>query len=151
MNNIKIRLYGKEINAILLAHFNILHTIEVEKKVLLFFKRETKTQIKSNVFLVFIPFKHQEKELAIIELEDVVDFEQLEGSDILHIENFISPFTKEHPYYNEYKIENFIGHEFIYTNKEFIADTVNRLYEPLEILYKHKPELLQIEIDEELL
>ena len=74
---------------------------------------------------------------------DIITMDKLIGNDIVSVEKYISPFEQENPYHKEYQISNFIGYNFIYEYKNFIADIRNHCFDkPLEILYYYKPELL---------
>lgn len=143
--------YGnKEIPAFLLARFNMVDNEFVSVKG--FFGRiiDVLTPIGRPYCLVFIPWKHREKELSLISMEDVITIDKLVGDDIVSVEKYVSPFTEEDPYYAECKISNFVGYKFVYEYKNFIANIRNQCFTTaLEILYQHHPELLYEEFDEE--
>ena len=150
MKKILIKSNGKERQAFLLARFNMVDKEVVSLKGMFGRVKNVLTDTERSYCLVFIPWKHQEKELALIPVRDVITLDKLVGDDIVVIEKFISPFTEENPYYAEYKILDFIGYKFIYDYKNFIADIRNQCpTKPLEMLYQHYLELLQEEIDEE--
>lgn len=150
MRKILIKYNNREVPAILLARFDMVDKEFVSVKGLFGKIKDIFTPIQRQYCLVFIPWKHKEKELALISIYDVITIDKLVGNDIVSIEKYISPFTEENPYYAEYKISNFVGHRFVYDYKNFIADIRNQCFEkPLEILYQHYPELLQEEFDEE--
>ena len=86
----------------------------------------------------------------MVSMDDVITTDKLDGDDIVSIDKYISPFTEEEPYYAEYKVSNFVGYNFIYEYKNYIADIRNQCFtKPLEILYQHHPELLKEEFSQE--
>ena len=140
---------GREVPAFLLARFDMVENEFVCVRGLFGRKKEVLSPIKRQYCLVFIPWKHREKELALIATDDAVTMEKIEGEGVVFAESFVSPFTKEAPYYAEYKISSFVGYDFIYEYKSFIGDVRNQCGEkPLELLYRYAPELLCEEFDE---
>ncbi|MBQ7337927.1 MAG: hypothetical protein IJW40_05665 [Clostridia bacterium] len=150
MRKILIKYYNQELPAILLARFDMVDNEFVSVKGLFGKIKDIFTPMNRQYCLVFIPWKHREKELVLLPMSDIITIDKLIGNDIVSIEKYISPFTEEDPYYAEYKISNFVGYKFIYEYKNYIADIRNQCFrKPLEILYQHHPELLQEEFDEE--
>ena len=147
IKKILIKYNNREVPAILLAHFNM---VDNEFKGLFGRIKDIFVSVNRQYCLVFIPWKHKVKELALISMSDVITIDKLIGNDIVSVEKYISPFTEEDPYYAECKISNFIGYKFIYEYKNYIADIRNQCFKkPLELLYQHHPELLKEEFDEE--
>lgn len=145
MNEIFIKYNDKEVNAVLLAQFDMVDNEMISVKGLLGRIKHIFSPVKRQYCLVYIPWKHQEKELALVCLNDVITFDKLIGDDVISIESYISDFTKEEPYYTEYKISDFVGYKFIYDYRSFVADVKNQCFtKPLEILYQHYPQLLKI-------
>ena len=150
MVTILIQYGNREIPAILLARFNMVDNEFVSVRGFLGRIKDILTPLDRQYCLVFIPWKHKAKELSIVSVQDVIAIDRLIGDDIVSVEKYISPFTEEDPYYAEYKISNFVGYQFIYEYKNYIADIRNQCFKkPLELLYQHHPELLQEAIDEE--
>ena len=150
MRKILIKINNREIPAILLARFDMVDNEFVSVKGLFGKTKDVFTPMNHQYCLVFIPWKHREKELLLVSIKDVITIDKLIGNDIVSIEKYISPFTEEDPYYAECKISNFVGYKFIYEYKNYIANIRNQCFKkPLEILYQHHPELLQEEFDEE--
>ena len=147
MKKIPIKYNNREVPAILFACFDM---VDNEFKGLFCRIKDIVVPKKHQYCLVFIPWKHREKELLLVSIKDVITIDKLIGNDIVSIEKYISPFTYEEPYHMECKISNFVGYKFIYEYKNYIADIRNQYYEkPLEILYQNHPELLKEEFDEE--
>ncbi len=150
MTKILIEYNNREVPAILLARFDMIDNEFVSIKGLFGRVKDVFVPMKHQYCLVFIPWKHREKELAIISIEKAITLDKLNGDDVVSIDKYISPFTEEDPYYAEYKISNFAGYKFIYEYKNYIADIRNQCFmKPLEFLYQHHPELLKEEFDEE--
>ncbi len=150
MTKILIKYNNREVPAILLARFDMVDNEFVSVKGLFGRIKDIFTPIQRQYCLVFIPWKHKVKELALISMSDVITIDKLIGNDIVSVEKYISPFTEEDPYYAECKISNFIGYKFVYEYRNYIADVRNQCFtKPLEFLYQHYPELLQEEFDEE--
>lgn len=147
MITISVKYNNREIHAILLAHFHMIDNefVSVFGRIKDFFAPK-----RRQYCLLFLPWKHQIKELALVSMKDVITIDKLIGDDIVSVDAYVSPFTEEDPYYREYQISNFVGYKFIYEYKNCIADIRNRCFtKPLELLYQHHPELLQEAFDEE--
>ena len=143
MKKIIIKYNNREVIAVLLARFDMMDNEFVSVKGLFGRTKEVLMPMNRQYCLVFIPWKDKEKELALISVCDIITMDKLIGNDIVSVEKYISPFEQENPYHKEYQISNFIGYNFIYEYKNFIADIRNHCFDkPLEILYYHKPELL---------
>ena len=150
MITISIKCNNREIPAILLARFNMMDNEFISVKGIYGRIKNLLAPMENQYCLVFIPWKHHIKELALISIQDVLTVGKLIGDDIVSVEKYISPFTEEDPYYAECKISNFVGYKFIYEYRNYIADIRNQCFtKPLEILYQHHPELLHEEFDEE--
>ena len=94
--------------------------------------------------MVFIPWKHRAKELALIDDTDVLAQDFSTPTQWIDIAKFISPYTEETPYYDEYEITDFSGYPFVKENENFIANVKQCDYSSvLEYLFKHFPELLE--------
>ena len=149
MKTISIRYNDREVTAVLLACFHMVDNEFVTKKGFLGRRKDVLTLVERPYCLVFIPWKHREKELSLIAIQNVIALDKLVGDEIVSAEEYISPFTEETPYYAEYKISNFVGYKFVYENRNFIANIRNQCFTTaLEILYQHHPELLREEFNE---
>ena len=150
MEKIIIKYENREVPAIMLARFDMINDEFISLKGFFGKIKKVFVPMKHQYCLVFIPWKHREKEIAIIHVEKAITLAKLSGVDIVSVDNYVSPFTEESPYYEEYQISNFVGYQFIYHYKNYIADVRNQCFEkPLEILYKHHPELLLEEFNDE--
>ena len=149
MEKIKIKptlkgVYGRQpftADAIVLAKF------KVECPEYIFRGKEYKVVTKQLLhYLVFIPWKHQEKELLAIEENEIIDGNLVIPAEWIRVDKFTSPTRDEIP--DCFEIRDFWGYDFIYENDFFIAHCLeHRDREPLEVLYKNMPELLLEEID----
>lgn len=150
MQKILIRYNDKEVPAFFLARFNMTDKEAVSQKGLFGRVKHVLTDTERTYCLVFIPWKHSEKELALISIQNVITSDIQIDEAMASVEKYISPFTEENPYYAEYKISDFVGYKFIYEYKNFIADIRNQCpTKPYEILYHLHPELLNEDFDEE--
>ena len=150
MQKILIKYNDKETSAFFLARFDMVDKEVVSQKGLFGKIKNVLVDTKSPYYLMFIPWKHREKELALIPVRDVIIVDKRVDEDMVSVKKYISPFTEELPYYTEYEISDFVGYKFICDYKNFIADIRNQCFnKPLEILYQHYPQLLHEEFDEE--
>lgn len=149
MNKITINYCGESISAYPLARFFMTDEEVPSVRGLFGSTKTTVKTVRRERYLVFIPWRHREKELAIIPRGDVdVEIKNTCGN-IISVESFVSPFKAEEPYYAEYEITDFSGYRFIYDYRSFIADVRNRCSEePLEILYANLPMLSEGETDD---
>ena len=151
MDKIKIQIdFGQKtsiVEAVLLAKFIREYTSYISTKRLLF--RRLKEVKKSELcYLVFIPWKHREKELLVIKESEIVSDNFTQPTEWVNIDSFTSS-TKEE-YHDYFEIKDFWGYDFIYENRFFLAHVMESItWEPLEVLYKNMPELLSEEIDDE--
>ena len=149
MKRIKIR-YGETIiNAIPLAKFKMkLGKLVATQHSFMFLKwypsrYEVEYEIKPK-WLVFIPWKHCAKEIALIDDADVLPQDFSTPTQWIDIDKFVSPYTYEDPYYDEYEITDFSGYPFVAENESFIANVwQSDTSSVLEFLFKHFPELLE--------
>ena len=114
------------------------------------YSKKTKPK-KKLCSLVFIPWKHQEKELEIIPVDDILcDFNNYRN-DWISVKEFISNFAGYDAFYkSQVKVEDFYGDKIIVDNNSFIASFIEgKCYYCLDVLYKNMPSLLEEEFDEE--
>ena len=148
MKKIKARINDKLIDVIFLAKFSL--TTKEEKvitKKFLFFKFNVMKMINEtkDYYLIFIPWKHQKKELKIISKSDVFEDYEFENIEqIVKIKSFeVKENAKDYERYCDLKVENYTGYDFIYKNQTFIADLYfGEENKCLEILYKEMPNIL---------
>ena len=141
---------GQITKGILLGKYRRPHEVvhTVEKK--FFGKKKVIDKLrKSNSFLyiIFIPWRHQLKELVEIDEKNILNTESI----ILNDEwMFVDKYTSESDdeYYAPSVVVNeFIGYRFIYENNSFIIDLVLHEYNNnLAILYKNIPEMLELDL-----
>jgi hypothetical protein len=131
---VKIEYNNEIITALLLASF-IMTTLKDKEE---------------EVSLIFIPWKHKIKELAIIRNYQIIEKDDDKLDSFINIDSFTSEFKEELPYYTSYLIKNYYGYDFIYYHKGFIANVYQHCFEtPLNILYQELPELLKETNNEE--
>lgn len=151
IKRIKFNYYpNQKISGILLASFNMNKNDIVTTNGMFGRKKNVIIETNRKYCLVFIPWKHRAKQIDIIEMDQVISLDELEGEDIICVEKFISRFEFDDPYFNKYVISNFVGYKFIYDNKNIIGNILHVYFdEALTELYDNYPELLQEEFDEE--
>ena len=118
-----------------------------EKKFLWKTKTVYKHQtINTTFYLVFIPWKHQIKELREIKEEYIVDPQSIRiDEDWIKKESFISRTANKHIYQACIEVNDFVGYKFLYDNNNFIANLyLYELDDCLNTLYKNLPEFLNL-------
>ena len=151
MVTIKFNYQGEILNGVFLAKYERLHNeiYTIERK---FFKKikriEKMMKTTSPLYLIFIPYRHKEKEIIEIDEKHIINLNSLKLDDnYFKVENFVSKTNFDY-YNNEVNVNNFIGYKFIYDYNSFIANiTLQETYNDLEILYKNLPELLNIDLN----
>ena len=146
MVTIKFYYHGDILNGIFLAKYERLHNeiYTIEKK---FFKRIKKIEkireISTPLYLIFIPYRHKEKEIVEIDEKHILKLDD----NYFKAKSFVSKTNFDY-YNNEISISNFIGYKFIYDYNSFIANiTLQETYNTLEVIYKNMPELLNIDLN----
>lgn len=129
-----------------------LEIIEKKHKFLWYTWCSHKTKKKKKLCsLVFIPWKHREKELDIIPVDDILcDFNNYRD-DWISVKEFISNFAGYDALYkSQVKVEDFYGDKIIFDNNSFIASFIEgESHYCFNILYKYRPFLLNLDFDEE--
>ena len=140
---------GRHINAVLLAKFNMDAYVFKTVRGFLGRKKSVCELAPCDVVLVFIPWKHYEKELAFVHAEDVISKIEI-PPDFYRVKSFISTCDSEDPYSRgQVEVRNFAGYKFIFDNNSFIADLrYGQTYAPLTALYQKFPELLEAQFEE---
>jgi len=110
--------------------------------------------VNTPLYLVFIPWKHQEKELIEIEEKFIINPESIQMDQTwITVEKFTSKRTESfdtHSWNESLEVNNFIGYQFIYKNNRFmIRVCLHEWWEPLTILYQNIPQLLNVDLDNE--
>ena len=142
--NINITENDKRIKCLLLASFELEQEIFQTKKFLCF-KRKVLSKKFVKSALIFIPWQHSEKEIRIIGIDKIIEKNNIADKDFIRVNDFVSPYVEESQYYDEFRIKNFYGYEFIYNYANFIANIFEQDgYKSYEVLYKNKPELLSL-------
>lgn len=154
---IKINQNNNVVEAILLAKLTMEVEVFVTKNCkILWFKKQKRVLEKQRIdfCLVYLPWKHQEKELMLIKQKDCVsniDFFNRDG--IVNVNKFESEYIEECDGYKnncKFEVENFVGYDFLHKNKSFIADLYcGEKSKCLTILYKKMPQILNEVFDEE--
>ena len=154
-NNLVKAIYN---NAIIECHplacfmWDDLEIIEKKHKFLWYAWCSHKTKKKKKLCsLVFIPWKHREKELDIIPVDDILcDFNNYRD-DWISVKEFISNFAGYDALYkSQVKVEDFYGDKIIVDNNSFIASFIEgESHYCFNILYKYRPFLLNLDFDEE--
>ena len=147
MQKVLIQYDNKEIPAFFLAHFHRMQVEILPVKGLFGRIKSRLASVDRHDCLVFIPWKHREKELALISMSDIIGFDRIVDEDVISVKQYISSTTDDP--YGECEILDFVGYKFIYECKNFIADLIDGSQKPYEIFYQLYPELLQEEFDEE--
>ena len=97
-------------------------------------------------YLVFIPWKHREKETAELLDGQIVDDDGLLPEDFVRRETFFSQAPDGYPV----EIRDFAGYPFLLTDNTVLCHQVLMdLWDVLDVLYANLPELLDEEFDEE--
>lgn len=113
------------------------------------YSKKTKPK-KKLCLLVFIPWKHKEKQLEIIPEENILcDFNNY-NNDWINIQKFTSNYSDiDSLYKSSVVVEDFYGDKIIVDNSSFIASYFEgEYYYCLDVLYKNMPSLAKEEFDE---
>ena len=151
MIKIKFDYYGNIINGILLGVYERQHeeTYTIEKKLFGRIKTIYKTRkLTSPLYIIFIPWKHKEKELVEVDEKYILNLNSIEfEEEWIEVSSFVSKSFDGDIYYASMEVNKFRGYKFIYDYNSFIINMV--LYEThknLEVLYKHLPKLLELDL-----
>lgn len=151
MIKIEFNYYGRTVKGILLAKYQRLHQkIVTTKRKFLWITKTVDKWIKVNspLYLVFIPWKHSEKQVVEISENDIINLNTLQlDDDWFKIDEFISE-ALEGVYNSDIKIKNFVGYKFVYDYNHFINNMdVHEFIYNLEVLYQNMPELATLDLD----
>jgi len=152
LKKILIRYSGRIVEAFLLGTY--MREYYRSQKTLLekLLKKQTRSKILTTVkktYLVFIPWKHQAKQLLEITESDILPFDEVFPTEWVSMHQYTSIGTEE--YHPSMTISDFSGYSFIFQNNSFISDQICGENETnLNILYTEMPELLNEKFDEEI-
>lgn len=145
---------GSIIKGILLGKYQRSHyeVYSYEKK----FLWKTKTihalrTLNTPVYVVFIPWKHQLKELREVDEKYIINPQSFNVDETwITKDKFISETSETYDGYmypSSLEVKDFVGYKFIYENNSFIAKLCLHEFEDcLTILYKNMPEALDIDL-----
>lgn len=142
---------GKIINGILLAKYCRPHDeVYTRTKKFLWKSKivyEHRT-LNTPLYSIFIPWKHSEKEIVEIDEKYIVNPEAIIfDENWIKKEQFISKSFDGYASPLTMEVNDFIGYPFIFRSNNFLIDLVlQNKWEVLSILYKHMPELLELDI-----
>ena len=144
--NVTVDFGGERVRGIVLAMFNIDDYDFVIKRGIFGCKKEILDLQPRDCVLIFIPGKHKMKQLAIVRRENICP-PIVPPDDWMTVDKFMSAFViEEAGYRKEIEVRRFEGFDFIYQNKNFIADVEYDNYDAaLDILYREMPWLLNEE------
>jgi len=136
---------NKRVKCLLLASFEI-DIGELQTKKFLCFKRQVLIKKFIKAALVFIPWQHSEKEIRFVKYDEIIEEGNSGDEAFIRINEFVSSYDEERPYFfEEFRIKNFYGYDFIYDYPNFIANIyLDDSFKCYELLYKVKPEFLSL-------
>lgn len=142
---------GSVIKGILLGKYQRPHdeVYSYEKK----FLWKTKTiyahrTLITPLFVVFIPWKHQMKELREVDEKYIVNLQSLNVDESwIKKDKFISEPYDGYIYPLSVEVTDFVGYKFMCDDNSFIANLCLHEFEDcLTTLYKNMPEVLNIDL-----
>ena len=142
---------GRIVKGILLGKYQMTlkETYSYEKK-FLWIRKTVKASrtVDSSFYIIFIPWKHQLKEIQLVEEKYIVHSPSLHPEENwVTKEKFISESYDGDMYPLGFEIKNFSGYQFIFDNNSFIADLcLHNINECLSILYENMPEFLELDL-----
>lgn len=142
---------GRIIKGILLGKYQRPHeeVYSCEKKFLwktkTIYKRQT---LNTPLYVIFIPWKHKEKELVEVDEKYIVNPESVKMDETwIKIDNFISKAYDGNIYHAGMKVNNFIGYKLMYDNNSFMINLcLHESWDNLTTLYKNMPEILNVDL-----
>ena len=154
MIQITFNYYGNTVKGILLGKYQGVHELHQIIKKKFFGKVYEKHKVKktnSPLYIIFIPWKHQIKEIVEIDENYVLEIDGLlKEEDWIYVDSYTSSVLEHNEYEVSIKVKNFNGYKFIYDDNEFIANIRNGLTEYcLETLYNNLPSIIEEEFDED--
>ena len=108
--------------------------------------------LNTPLYLIFIPWRHQEKELIEVDEKYIINPETIQMDEIwINVDKFtseISESVENHTWNESLEVNKFIGYKFIYENNDFLINVcLHDWWEPLTIIYQNIPQLLNMDLD----
>ena len=108
--------------------------------------------LNTPLYLLFIPWRHQEKELVEIDEKYIINPEVIQMDETwISIDKFTSVKNEmlgDHRWSETLEVNNFIGYNFIYENNDFMINVcLHEWWKPLTIIYQNLPQLLNMDLD----
>ena len=155
MVTIKFHYNERIISGILLGKYQRPHdeVYSVKKRFLwktkIIYKHKT---LNTPLYLIFIPWRHQEKELIEVDEKYIINPEAVPIDETwIHVDEFTSERTESydnHSWSESVKVNNFIGYKFMCDNNSFITSVcLHEWRECLTIIYENLPQLLTMDLD----
>ena len=143
------------INGILLGKYQRPHdeVYSIKKRFLwktkIIYKHKT---LNTPLYLIFIPWRHQEKELIEVDEKYIINPETIQMDETwINVDKFTSERSESfenHTWNESLEVNKFIGYKFIYENNDFLINVcLNDWWEPLTIIYQNIPQLLNMDLD----
>lgn len=100
-------------------------------------------------YVVFVPWKHKEKELMEIEEKQIVNLQSVRAdAEWIQKDEYVSKIYDGPICHASMKVVDFAGYPFLYENNSFVINLCLREREDnLKILYEHMPEALNVDLD----
>ena len=142
---------GNIVKGILLGKYQRVHELHHIIKKKFFGKVYEKHKVKktnSPLYIIFIPWKHQAKEIIEIDESYVLEIAGLlKEEEWINVDSYTSLVLEHNEYEVSIKVNNFNGYKFIYDNNSFIVDLVlSNTKDNLNILYTKYPEFLEMDL-----
>ena len=155
MVTIKFHYNERIISGILLGKYQRPHdeVYSVKKRFLwktkIIYKHKT---LNTPLYLIFIPWRHQEKELIEVDEKYIINPETIQMDETwINVDKFTSERTESvenHTWNESLEVNKFIGYKFIYENNDFLINVcLHDWWEPLTIIYQNIPQLLNMDLD----
>lgn len=99
-------------------------------------------------YVIFIPWKHREKEIVVVDETDMIHPETIQLDETwIAIDKFISKYFDGQIYHASLEVRNFVGYNFMYENNSFIINLLlHEAWDNLTVLYKNIPQILEIDL-----
>lgn len=110
--------------------------------------------LNTPLYVIFIPWRHEEKELVEVDEKYIIDPENIEIDETwIYIDKFTSERTESFDnriWKESIEVSNFLGYKFMYDNNSFMINLcIHEYWEALTTLYQNMPQLLDIDLDNE--
>ena len=108
--------------------------------------------LNTPLYLIFIPWRHQEKELIEVDEKYIINPETIQMDETwINVDKFTSERTESvenHTWNESLEVNKFIGYKFICENNDFLINVcLHDWWEPLTIIYQNIPQLLNMDLD----